>query len=126
MEKPVQNEIIFYQDFDVKVTQTRYITHSKTYPMRNISSVYLFEIVKSRKLPVLIIVIGALLLFSNEAPIAATLIVAFGILLLLLIKNEYAVRISTNSGELNSVVSKNRDYVEKIVEALNDAIVHIG
>lgn len=42
------------------------------------------------------------------------------------IKNQYAVRISTNAGEVNSIVSKDRDYIQKIVNALNEAIIHRG
>lgn len=126
MEKPVPTEIIFYQDSNVQVTQARYITHSKTYAMRNISSVHIFEIVKSRTLPVLIMGIGVLLLFSDTLRIAGFLVIAIGVLILFLIKNEFAGRISTNAGEVNSLVSKDRAYIENIVTALNDAIIHIG
>jgi Family of unknown function (DUF6232) len=126
MEDTLHKEIMFYQDTNVQVTQSRFITNSKTYAMRNISSVHIFEIIKSRKGPVLLMIAGGLMLFSDTARIAGFLIIALGILILFLIKNEYAVRISTNSGEVNSIVSKDRDYIEKIVNALNNAIIHIG
>ncbi|WP_183567681.1 DUF6232 family protein [Mucilaginibacter sp. SP1R1] len=126
METPVQNEITFYQDMDVTVTQSRYVTHSKTYAMRNISSVHIFEIVKSKKLPVLMIIIGFLMLFSNELRIMGFIILLLGVTVLSLIKNEFSVRISTNSGEANSIVSKDKLYIQKIVNALNQAIIHRG
>jgi len=126
METPTQNEIIFYQDSNVTVTQARFITNSKTYAMRNISSVHIFEIVKSRTLPVLMIVIGILLLFSNDLRIAGIFIVVVAALILFLTKNEFSVRISTNSGEANSIISKDRLYIESIVKALNEAIIHRG
>jgi len=53
-------------------------------------------------------------------------LLAIGLLLLFLIKNEFAVRISTNSGEANSIVSKDRTYVQRIVDGLNEAIIHRG
>jgi hypothetical protein len=48
MQEQTQNETTFYQDGYVAVTRSRYITQSKTYAMRNISSVHIFEIEKSK------------------------------------------------------------------------------
>jgi len=126
MENTAQKEITFYQDTNVQVTQSRFITNSKTYAMRNISSVHIFEIVKSRKLPVVLIAIGLAMLFSDDARMFGFFIIALGGLILAFTKNEFAVRISTNAGEVNSIVAKDRDYIQNIVNALNDAIVHIG
>ena len=42
------------------------------------------------------------------------------------IKDEYSVRISSNSGEANGFRSKDKDYIQKIVNALNDAMIHRG
>jgi hypothetical protein len=126
MEAQLQNEVTFYQDVNVTVTQSRFVTNSKTYAMRNISSVHIFEIIKSKTLPIIMVIIGALMLLSSEARIIGFIILAVGILILVLIKNEFTVRISTNAGEVNSIVSKDRSYVQNIVNALNDAIVFRG
>ncbi len=126
METSQQNETIFYQDNIVTITQSRYVTQSKTYAMRNISSVHIFEIVKS-KLPALIMIfIGIPLLFSKDIFYVGIIIIALGIWWFTYIKNEYSVRISTNAGEANSIVSKDKNYVQKIVNALNDAIIYRG
>ncbi|WP_153396626.1 DUF6232 family protein [Chryseobacterium vaccae] len=122
----MENELTFYQDGFVTVTQSRYVTESKTYAMRNISSVHVFEIIKSKTKAVLMIIFGLFLLFSKDIFWIGIIIIALGILWLLSLKNEYAVRISTNAGEANSITSKNRDYIQKIVNALNDAIIHRG
>jgi len=66
MQASVPTEIIFYQDGDVTVTRSRFITNPKTYAMRNISSVHIFEIVKSKAFPVLVAIIGFLILFSMQ------------------------------------------------------------
>lgn len=126
METQVPNEITFYQDPQVTVTQSRYVTNSKTYAMRNISSVHIFEIIKSKKLPIALVLIGFLMALSESMRVIGIVILAIGVTLLIVIKNEYAVRISTNSGEANSLVSKDKIYIEKIVNALNDAIIHRG
>lgn len=126
MENQNVNEKIFYQDGDVRVTQSRYMTHAKTYAMRNISSVSVFKIAKSRRLPIIMSVVGGMMLFYDDWRIAGIFIAAIGLLSLFLIKNEFAVRISTNAGEVDSVVSKDKFYVTNIVSALNEAIIHIG
>jgi len=121
-----QNETKFYQDSSVTVTQSRFVTQSKTYAMRNISSVHVFEIIKSKTKAVLMIIFGLLFLFSKDIFWIGFIIIALGIWWLISIKNEYAVRISTNAGEANSIISENKDYIQKIVNALNNAIIHRG
>ena len=126
MESPLQNEFTFYQDGNVTVTQSRFVTNSKTYAMRNISSVHIFEIIKSKTLPITMIIIGILMLFSDASRVLGLILLTLGIFILAFTKNEFSVRISTNSGEVNSIVSKDRLYIQNIVSALNDAIVYRG
>lgn len=121
-----QPETQFYQDGTVTVTQSRFVTQSKTYAMRNISSVHIFEIEKNRVTPIIMILIGLPFLFSGDIFWIGLIIITLGILWLFTIKNEYAVRISTNAGEANSIISKDRIYIQKIVDALNDAIIYRG
>ena len=126
MEAQIQNETTFYQNGLVTVTQSRFVTHSKTYAMRNISSVHIFEIIKSKTKALLTIVLGLFFLFSRDIFWIGLIIIALGIWWFIYIKNEYAVRISTNGGEANSIISKDRKYIQEIVNALNDAIIHRG
>ncbi|MCT2408436.1 DUF6232 family protein [Chryseobacterium antibioticum] len=121
-----QNETKFYQDSSVTVTQSRFVTQSKTYAMRNISSVHIFEIIKSKTKAILMAIFGVLLLFSKDIFWVGIIVITLGIWWLFSIKNEYAVRISTNAGEANSIISKDKDYIQKIVNALNNAIIHRG
>lgn len=126
METQFQNETTFYQDSLVTVTQSRYITQSKTYAMRNISSVHVFEIEKSKAVPILMILLGLPFLFSGIFFWIGLILIGLGILLLFNIKNEYTVRISTNAGEADSTISKDKEYIQKIVNALNEAMIHRG
>lgn len=122
----IQNETTYYQDPSVTVTQSRFVAFSKTYAMRNISSVHIFEIVKSKMKAMLLILFGFPFLFSKEIFFVGIIMVALGIWWLTRIKNEYAVRISTNAGEANSIISKDKAYIQKIVNALNEAIINRG
>lgn len=120
------NETIFYQNAWVTVTPSRYVTQSKTYTMRNISSVHIFEIIKSKVKAILLILIGLAVVFSKDIFYVGIILIPLGVWWCISIKNEYAVRISTNAGEANSIVSKDKIYIQKIVSALNEAFVHRG
>lgn len=79
METQAQNEVTFYQDNNVTVTQSRYVTNSKTYAMRNISSVHIFEIIKSKTLPLVLSIIGFLMCLSEATRILGFIMVAAGL-----------------------------------------------
>ena len=121
-----EQEKIFYQDSEVTVTQDRFVVGSETYAIENISSVSNFEIVKSKNGPSMLMALGAILLVPSGMRILGGVLVIIGFLWLFSVKNEYAVRISMNAGEINSVVSKNRDYIQKIVDALHEAVIFRG
>lgn len=126
MDVQSATEVSFYRDANVVVTQSRFVTDAKTYTMRNISSVHVFEVVASKKLPVIIGSIGLVVCLGSESRIFGAIMLVTGIALFFAIKNSFAVRISTNSGEANSIISKDRAYIQKIVNALNEAIIYRG
>ena len=119
-------EKIFFQDQNVLVTQARFIAGSKTYAMRNISSVSNHEIKKSKVWPIIMLVLALLLVFSDDLQIAGFVIGILGGLWLYGIKTEYSVRINSNSGEADGFISKDRQYIQQIVDALNEAVVYRG
>jgi hypothetical protein len=122
-----QQEKVFHSDSNVTVTQSRFMASGRTYTMRNISSVTVFKVEKSKKLPIALLIVGCLIaLAGGSASVLGIAMAIAGIIWLFMIKNDYAVRISTNAGESNSLTSANRDYVQKIVNALNEAIIHRG
>lgn len=132
MENNLQNESpnsekVFYKDINVTVTQSRLIVGNQTYAMRNISSVSNYEISKSRLFPILAIIVGIIVLIVNSGgSIWGWICLIGGIGLLFLIKNDFAVRISSNAGEANTLTSKDTNYIQKVVNAINDAIIHRG
>lgn len=120
-------EITFLHDQNVLVTNQRYIAKGKTYAVRNISSV---SIVKMNKPPILLLLpfFFAFLIyigFDNYYKYLSIIVMILGLIFwFLVLKNNYIVKIQTNSGEIKSIYSKERPYMVKIVEALNQAIIH--
>jgi hypothetical protein len=68
-------------------------------------------------------ILGVPLLFNSVVMIAGVLFLLLGVLVLLRMREKYAVRIFTAEGEKNVVVSKSREYISQIVDALNRAFM---
>lgn len=123
-----QEEKVFYRDDIVTVTQSRFIANQKTYTMRNISSVTITKIEKSTLLQMALLITGILMaIFSEEGIRLLGIVVAIGSFVwMAMMKSEFSIRISTNAGETNTLISENKEYVQKIVNALNEAIIYRG
>ena len=119
-------EKTFYQDGSVIVTQTRFIVGSKTFAMRNISSVQIGLIEAHRTPYYIFIVIGICLAFIPQARFLGIIIVVIAGTIAYFLKDKYSVRITTNSGATDGLISENKGYIQQVVTALNDAIVYIG
>lgn len=127
-QKLKNDENIFYQDENVKVTQSRFTVGSDTYAMRNISSVTNFEIKKSKTNPILLLIgsICYMIFIKSDISYIAIIIAVLSILWFFGINNEFAVKISTNAGEPNTLVSEDKKYIQKVVDAINEAIIYRG
>jgi hypothetical protein len=117
-------ETIFYQNGSIKVTQSRFIVENKTYAMRNISSVYIGVITPNRLPGILFLIIGILIAISEQGRALGVIIAIIAAVYIFFLKDKFSVRISTNAGETNGVISTDRRFVENIVQALNEAIIH--
>ncbi len=120
------DEVSFYKNGSVSVTQSRFIVGDKTYAMRNISSVQIGIITPSRTLGILFVIIGVLLAFNEAARVVGLIIAVIAGVYAYSLKDKYSVRISTNSGETDGLISEKRQYIQEIVNALNEAMVHRG
>lgn len=66
--------------------------------------------------------VGDKLILSNVLAAWAGVGIAFiGTILILAVRERYAVRIATAEGEKNVVVSSRKEYISQIVDALNEA-----
>jgi len=106
------------------VTQSRLIVGGKTYAMRNISSVSNIEIESSKTFPGILMFIGLLMLFGPK--VFGFVLIGVGAAIWYMLKNTFAVRISSNSGEANALESKSSGYIQDIVDAINQAMIYRG
>ena len=145
----ISDRVIYTDGHDVTVTDSTLQVNKVKYKLNGIVKHGLF-ILRPQRLPgVLMVIIGLIVMFAgllklvpstwiNDAIIAGTLVsgstialiigglIAFiGVLLLGIIRQRYAVRIATAEGEKDVVVSSRKEYIQQIVDALNDAYNYI-
>jgi hypothetical protein len=133
MSTTPQQEIGFYSDdHGVRVTNTRFIVGNVTYAMGNITSVKKSTEPPHRGLAMLLIAIGiASLLFAASDKNAG--IFVLGVVLVLVggvmwrgARPTYGILIASASGESTPLTSRNKERIEKIIQAVNEAIIHRG
>lgn len=123
-----QVERLFFDEQDVTITQSRFVTGEKTYTIDTISSVSSREITTNTRWSWVVTGLGILILLlgiSIRIPILMVLgaiMVGGAGLRLLLTKTSHAVVIQTGAGETHTAIAGDKFWVERIVKALNDAI----
>lgn len=127
-------ETVYYQQGNTTITNARAMIGGTTYALANITSVGLGDKSPSLVGPLLLLLLGgctsavAVGTANGSTPywIMAAIFVGLGILVFLTNKTTYFVRIATAAGEQRALESKDKAEVEKIVGALNEAIVKRG
>ena len=117
-------EKTFFEYEDVKVTNTRFITGGQTFAMSNITSVKAFEKKPERLLGIIMLLIG--LGIMAKSFMVGIIIAAAAAFYLYQQKTVFHVMLSTSGGESSALKTFQRDYLNKVVSALNDAIIHRG
>lgn len=128
-----KEETTFYSDDGgVRVTSARLIIGSTTYAMLNITSV-MRAVEPPKRIGPLLFLIGGLFIFGGGLSGSDLSAVVWGVLLLGIgvfwwwkQKPQYHLRIASASGEANAVTSPDKDRVDKIVQAVNEAIIGRG
>lgn len=127
-------EDTIYSDNTVAVTGTRVVIWGTTYPLRNITSVSTKHTPPQIVGAIVLLVIGVFILLAaflslhGNAPapigiyIIAPAMICGAILWMSSAKTKYHVHLSTASGEIHAVTSKNKAYIEQIVLSINEAI----
>lgn len=123
-------EVTLHRDELVTVTSARAIVQGTTYAVANMTSVRMFTVKKSRT-PIVYGILGlvvALLVGLGGSPWALIFAVAggFGILFFFLLKDRHFVRIGTAGAEHDAIWSHDEAYIRRVVEALNNAVIHRG
>lgn len=127
-------ELTVYQDANIHVTNLRAMLQGKTYAMANITSVSMFTHYANKTPGIIVAIFGALLflaLLASREMVGCAFIfggglIAVGVAYAISQKNHYWVRIGSASGEMNALSSHDRDYILRVVSAMNDAIVQRG
>jgi hypothetical protein len=116
-----ESERVFLQEGNVSVSDKRFVVGAQTYPLSGITSIKSHQQVPSRVIPIVIGLFGLLVLASSVAGGAIAILVAF--LIWFLQKPAYSVVLSTAAGEQQALMAPDRAYIERVVQALNNAVV---
>ncbi|MBI2830735.1 MAG: hypothetical protein HYX79_00560 [Chloroflexi bacterium] len=126
-------EQTFYSDESgVRITGTRAIFNNTTYSMANISSIRTAVTPPKRNGAIWTIIIG-LFVFIGGMSASVPGLAVFGAIILLLgvlwawkASSAYHIMITSASGETSALTSKSKDYIAKVSQAMNEAIIHRG
>jgi len=118
------DERTFFEHEDVKVTNARFISGSQTYAMSNVTSVKAFEAKPKRLGGILVLILG--LAVAVNTPVVGLIIAAAAGYYLYQQKTMYHLMLSTAGGETSALKTNQREYLDKVVAALNQAIIHRG
>jgi hypothetical protein len=121
------DEQVFFEHGNVKVTNARFIVGSQTYAMNGVTSVKSSVTPPSRGGLIIAIVVGLLML---AGPVGMKLLgvglIAFAAWMLSQQKSLHAVFLSSASGEVQALADTDDAYIDGVVHALNEALVHRG
>jgi hypothetical protein len=123
-------EQTFLDEESVQVTTTRFIVRGKTFPVNGITSVSLHRSNPQRGGPIILflLAIGCGLNFRTHWGfiLAAAIFAVFGLWWWVTEPIWFSVRLVTASGESDAFKSKSEALIQRIVHALNEAIVARG
>jgi hypothetical protein len=118
-------ERTFFEYEDVKVTNARFVSGGQTYAMNNVTSVKPFEKKPSRLGGIIVVCIGLAIMVNSSFMTGLAITVAAAYYLYQQ-KTVFHVLLSTSAGETQALMTYQRDYLNKVITALNDAIVYRG
>ncbi|MDR3386843.1 MAG: DUF6232 family protein [Rudaea sp.] len=120
-------ETVFLNLGDVKVTNARFIVLNKTYAMSGITSIGHREKGSSRVGGIALSVLAVVIALSWESlrPMAAIMF-AVGLIWLTKARGRYDVILHTASGEVPAFSSPDRAAVQNVIAALNETIIFRG
>ena len=145
----IPEKVLYTDGHEVTVTDTFFRVRKALYHLDGITRHGLLILHPYRLAPFLALLLGAMLittgamrlipvrtipnvvLFSDEITanaIALSLgigLFVVGLLVLIFMRDRYAIRIATAEGEKNVLVSPKREYINQVVDALNKAFLKV-
>jgi hypothetical protein len=116
---PAQTDVPFFSEGGIAVTKTRFMVTGQTFAMAGVTSVRAIEIRPKRSGPIILLIFGLLL----AALLVGIPIVIAAIIWLCLQKPTFAVVLTTAGGEVTAHSTRDRGFIMRLVEALNQVIV---
>jgi hypothetical protein len=128
-----EQEITYFQEGGTTVTNSRAILGNQTFAMANTTSVSMHKEEPKRLRWILLIILGLMGAIQVNTPNVPTLfwglsilVAAFSVFELVTAKPKYSVVIGSACGETHAMDSIDKDYISKVVGAINEAIVRRG
>ena len=119
-------ETTFFQDAGVAVTNSRFVTNGQTYALSGVTSVSKYIDHPKRGTPILTAIVGIIAYSTSKSVLILLLFIGLAIWLWVSKKTTYSVMIRSSSGESRALTDLDDARVDKIISALNDAIIHRG
>ena len=139
----IPDKVIYTDGRDVTVTDSTLTVRNTSYQLKGITKLSFWTIRPERWPAVLLLLFGIaavvvgflgivpadMNMMTDEGAVSGNTLALWvggtlaliGLLILLFSKERYAVRIGTAEGEKNAVVSRKREYIAQIVDALHSA-----
>ncbi len=121
-------EKIFFSAGNVSVSNSRFIVNGQTYAMNGVTSVKTGRKNPSRMGPILLGIIAAFLLLSGSVGrfIFGALLSTLAVFVWRNQKPELTVVLNSSSGEAKALTSSDAGFINGVIAALNNSIVHRG
>lgn len=122
-------ETEFYNNGNVSVTSARFRVGTNTYAMNGVTSVKRGQTQPNKAAPVVMGLIGLAVLFAAAGIGAKAIGFIMVIIAIFWAKNitpDYIVYLNSASGESQALTSKDSVYIDQVINALNESIVHRG
>jgi Family of unknown function (DUF6232) len=115
-------ERVFLDERSVKVTSARLVARSQTYAIKDIASVEHTAELAPLAVPLLAAALGFVSIYHGAVALSAPFLI-FAALWLVERNDSYNVNLITASGKRRVLASTDKEYISRVVEALNAAIV---
>ncbi|MCC5931050.1 MAG: hypothetical protein JJU28_17520 [Cyclobacteriaceae bacterium] len=136
LKERIETDKVYFQDDQVLISLTRFKAFNNTYAMKDITSVSLELDVPAPIIPFIIFIFAifqAIFDFgfiedwlTGYRYLDSCIIFIVGFFFLNFYKTKYFVSILNNSGQVKTITSENKEYIDKIVNSLNQAIIDRG
>lgn len=120
-------EKMFFDQNGVSVSNARFIVQGQTYAMNGVTSVKQAAKHPSRLGPIILGIVGLIALFNGSSGVLwGVAILAVAVFWWVKQKSEWSVVLNSSSGETQALTSTDRPYIDGVINALNQSIIHRG